>query len=95
MHGSGGFSLDGFLDVKGVDVQFYFMYRNVLEAWSCMHVQARMHALAHANMHTHARAHMRKARTRRKHTRTQEGACVPACVQRKDCAEHLGREQLD
>lgn len=31
MHGSGGFKLGGFLDVKGMDVQFYFMYRLVLK----------------------------------------------------------------
>jgi hypothetical protein len=33
MHGSGGFSLGGFLDVKGMDVQFYFMYRQVLKTY--------------------------------------------------------------
>jgi len=33
MHGSGGFSLGGFLDVKGMDVQFYFMYRLMLKEY--------------------------------------------------------------
>jgi hypothetical protein len=33
MHGSGGAPLGGFLDVRGMDVQFYFMYRNVLKAY--------------------------------------------------------------
>jgi hypothetical protein len=33
MHGSGGFSLGGFLDVRGMDVQFYLMYRQVLKEY--------------------------------------------------------------
>jgi len=33
MHGSGGIPLGGFLDVKGMDVQFYFMYRKMLKAF--------------------------------------------------------------
>lgn len=33
MHGSGGKPLGAFLDVRGIDLQFYFMYRNVLKAF--------------------------------------------------------------
>ena len=33
MHGLGGGNLGGFIDVKGMDVQFYFYYRLVLKAY--------------------------------------------------------------
>ena len=90
MHGSGGFSLGGFLDVKGMDVQFYFMYRLMLKEYvTDVNVRSFLRACMHGCMHMHVRTHARCMRTR-----PQEGTFVWARMQCKECAGRVGWDQV-